>query len=99
MGGMKIRKYITYKVITALLFPPVLFAIQFKSAKELQYMPQTQEEYEHDLENNSMSSSESSSRNSSKHGSMIRLNEFGNNIERGNSNKNKYESTQKIVNY
>ena len=49
MGGMKIRKYVIYKIITALLFPPAIFAIQFKSAKELQYMPQTQEEHEQDL--------------------------------------------------
>ena len=33
MGGMKIRKHVTYKIIAALLFPPFLFAIQFKSAK------------------------------------------------------------------
>lgn len=50
MGGMKIRKFVTFKVITALLFPPAIFAIQFKSAKELQYMPQTQEEHEQDME-------------------------------------------------
>ena len=47
MGGMKIRKYVTYKVIAALLFPPALFLMQFKTAKELQYMPQTQEEHFH----------------------------------------------------
>ena len=50
MGGMKIRKYVTWKIITALLFPPAIFTIQFKSAKELQYMPQTQEEHEQELE-------------------------------------------------
>ena len=50
MGGMKIRKYVTWKIITALLFPPAIFAIQFKSAKELQYMPQTQEEHEQEME-------------------------------------------------
>jgi transient receptor potential cation channel subfamily M protein 3 len=60
MGGMKIRKYVTYKVITALLFPPALFAIQFKSAKELQYMPQTQEEHEQELDDISSISSASS---------------------------------------
>lgn len=53
MGGMKIRKHVTYKIITALLFPPAIFAIKFKSAKELQYMPQTQEEHEQDLEDQS----------------------------------------------
>jgi transient receptor potential cation channel subfamily M member 3 len=55
MGGMKIRKNITYKVITALLFPIAIFAIQFKSVKELQYMPQTQEEHEQDLESDTSS--------------------------------------------
>ncbi len=68
---MKIRKYVTYKVITALLFPPALFAIQFKSAKELQYMPQTQEEYEHDLENKEGTPSRSNS--------TMRLDDFNNN--------------------
>ena len=53
MGGMKIHKYVTYKIIAALLFPPCLFLIPFKTAKELQYMPQTQEEHEQELENNS----------------------------------------------
>ncbi|CAF0758756.1 unnamed protein product [Brachionus calyciflorus] len=64
MGGMKIRKYVTYKVIAALLFPPAIFAIQFKSAKELQYMPQTQEEHEQELEEletNSIDSSQDDS--------------------------------------
>jgi transient receptor potential cation channel subfamily M protein 3 len=56
MGGMKIRKYSTYKVIAALLLPPFIFAIQFKSAAELQYMPQTQEEYEQELENQDQAS-------------------------------------------
>lgn len=65
MGGMKIRKYITYKVIAALLFPPFIFFIQFKSASELQYMPQTQEEYEQELENqDSVSQIDFSERNS-----------------------------------
>jgi transient receptor potential cation channel subfamily M member 3 len=60
MGGMKIRKYATYKIIAALLFPPAIFAITFKSVKELQYMPQTQEEHEKDLlDNQSLYSSSS----------------------------------------
>jgi len=49
MGGMKIRKHVTYKVVFALLCPLAILAIQFKSAKELQLMPQTQEEHEQDL--------------------------------------------------
>lgn len=63
MGGMKIRKYVTYKVITALLFPPAIFAIQFKSAKELQYMPQTQEEHEQELESQLDSTNSSEAHN------------------------------------
>jgi len=51
MGGMKIRKHVILKVLAGLLFPPFIFMIQFKSAKELQYMPQTQEEHENELEN------------------------------------------------
>jgi transient receptor potential cation channel subfamily M protein 3 len=72
MGGMKIRKHITYKVITALLCPPAIFAIQFKSAEELQYMPQTQEEYEYELENQDSDddNSSSSSSISGNNGSM-----------------------------
>jgi transient receptor potential cation channel subfamily M member 3 len=57
MGGMKIRKYSTYKVIFALIFVPAIFAIQFKSAKELQYMPQTQEEHEQDQDDTDSQSS------------------------------------------
>lgn len=65
MGGMKIRKNVTFKVITALVFPPAIFAIEFKTAKELQYMPQTQEEHEQELEaqeSSSIISSESENR-------------------------------------
>jgi transient receptor potential cation channel subfamily M member 3 len=51
MGGMKIRKNIILKVVAGLLFFPAIFMIPFKSAKELQYMPQTQEEHENELEN------------------------------------------------
>ena len=66
MGGMKIRKHIILKVITALIFPPVIFTIQFKSAKELQYMPQTQEEHENELENKEDDSDSDSSSNNEK---------------------------------
>ena len=66
LGGMKIRKYVTYKVIAALLLPPALFAIQFKSAKELQYMPQTQEEHEQEMENQESDSYDSSNQHQDK---------------------------------
>ena len=49
MGGMKVRQ--NYKILAGLLFFPAIFMIHFKSAKELQYMPQTQEEHEHELGN------------------------------------------------
>ncbi len=43
------RKYITFKVISALFFPPAIFAIKFKTVSELKYMPQTEEEHENDM--------------------------------------------------
>jgi transient receptor potential cation channel subfamily M member 3 len=49
MGGMKVRQ--NYKILAGLLFFPAIFMIHFKSAKELQYMPQTQEEHENELGN------------------------------------------------
>lgn len=67
---MKIRKHVIPKIIIALLFPPALFAIQFKSVKELQYMPQTQEEHEQDLEDQE-SDSDSESEASDKGGERI----------------------------
>ena len=59
IGGMKLKKHVTFKVITALIFPPAIFTIEFKSAKELKFMPQTEEEYEQELENQLPSSSNS----------------------------------------
>jgi hypothetical protein len=59
MGGMKMRKYIVLKVISALLFPPAIFAIEFKTVNELKYMPQTEEEHENDM-NDSLTGSQSS---------------------------------------
>jgi hypothetical protein len=45
IGGMNVRKYLKWMVLLALFFPPALFLIDFKSSKELQLMPQTEEEY------------------------------------------------------
>jgi len=39
LDGLKIRKNLNLKVIIALMFSPAIFAIRFKSARELQYMP------------------------------------------------------------
>ena len=55
-------RYVTWKIITALLFPPAIFTVQFKSAKELQYMPQTQEEHEQELESQDVASYNGSER-------------------------------------
>ncbi|CAF0916482.1 unnamed protein product [Rotaria sordida] len=67
IGGMNVRKYLKWMVLIALVFPPALFFIDFKSSKELQLMPQTEEEYfqnEEDLidgDNNDDDSSDNSS--------------------------------------
>ena len=66
MGGMKLRKHVILKVITGLVFPPAILAIQFKTAKELQYMPQTQEEHENELENKEDDNASSSEKDNDK---------------------------------
>ena len=60
MGGMRVRKYVAFKIIFALIFPPAIFWIHFKSAKEIKYMPKTQEEHEQNQENQSRYNSFSS---------------------------------------
>lgn len=45
IGGMNVRKYLKWMVLLAVFLPPALFFIDFKSSKELQLMPQTEEEY------------------------------------------------------
>lgn len=92
MGGMKIRKHIIFKVITGLLFPPAIFAIQFKSAKELQYMPQTQEEHENELENKDDDDSTSSKQNDKSE--RISLNSLGKNRR---TNQDDFVSTLLII--
>ncbi len=42
---MNVRKYLKWMVLLALFFPPAILLIDFKSSKELQLMPQTEEEY------------------------------------------------------
>ncbi|CAF4212741.1 unnamed protein product [Rotaria sp. Silwood2] len=70
IGGMNVRKYLKWMVLLALFFPPALFFIDFKSSKELQLMPQTEEEYfqnEEDLidsDNNDYDSTDNSSEDS-----------------------------------
>uniref|UniRef100_A0A2C9JU91 TRPM SLOG domain-containing protein n=1 Tax=Biomphalaria glabrata TaxID=6526 RepID=A0A2C9JU91_BIOGL len=50
IGGLRMRKYSTIKVILGIIFPPFLFALDFKSKEELQLMPQTVEEHLDELE-------------------------------------------------
>ncbi|CAF0737337.1 unnamed protein product [Didymodactylos carnosus] len=45
MGGMSIRRYSFIYVIGAILFPPLVFRIEFKTPEELQQMPKTAEEH------------------------------------------------------
>ena len=60
MGGMRVRKYVAFKIVVALFCPPAIFWIQFKSAKEIKYMPKTQEEHEQYREDQSRYASFSS---------------------------------------
>uniref|UniRef100_A0A2C9JU93 TRPM SLOG domain-containing protein n=1 Tax=Biomphalaria glabrata TaxID=6526 RepID=A0A2C9JU93_BIOGL len=50
IGGLCMRKYSTIKVILGIIFPPFLFALDFKTKEELQLMPQTVEEHLDELE-------------------------------------------------
>ncbi|CAL1532413.1 unnamed protein product [Lymnaea stagnalis] len=53
IGGLRMRKNSTIKVLMGILFPPYLFALDFKSKEELQLMPQTMEEHLDELEDDS----------------------------------------------
>ncbi|XP_025077050.1 transient receptor potential cation channel subfamily M member 3-like isoform X4 [Pomacea canaliculata] len=50
IGGMRMRKNTSLKVILGILFPPYMLALDFKSREELQLMPQTMEEHLDELE-------------------------------------------------
>ncbi|XP_055889921.1 transient receptor potential cation channel subfamily M member 3-like isoform X5 [Biomphalaria glabrata] len=50
IGGLRMRKNTSLKVILGIIFPPYLFALDFKSKEELQLMPQTMEEHLDELE-------------------------------------------------
>ncbi|XP_052793004.1 transient receptor potential cation channel subfamily M member 3-like isoform X2 [Mya arenaria] len=45
MGGLRMRKNTSLKVILGILIPPYIIALEFKSKEELQLMPQTMEEH------------------------------------------------------
>ncbi|KAJ8028997.1 Transient receptor potential cation channel subfamily M member 3 [Holothuria leucospilota] len=49
MGGLQIRKYINLKVILALVIPPAILLLSFKSKEELLLMPQTFSEHIQDV--------------------------------------------------
>ncbi|KAH9513283.1 hypothetical protein Btru_034539 [Bulinus truncatus] len=53
IGGLQMRKDSTVKVILGIIFPPFLFALDFKSKEELQLMPQTMEKHFDELEDTS----------------------------------------------
>ncbi|XP_014671784.1 PREDICTED: transient receptor potential cation channel trpm-like [Priapulus caudatus] len=61
MGGLRMRKSTTLKVVLGLLMPPTILMLEFKTREELQLMPQTEEEHL-ELEEDS-TSSEASSQN------------------------------------
>ncbi|KAL3865684.1 hypothetical protein ACJMK2_043048, partial [Sinanodonta woodiana] len=50
MGGLRMRKSTSLKVIVGILIPPYILAMEFKSKEELQLMPQTMEEHLDELE-------------------------------------------------
>ncbi|XP_076465905.1 transient receptor potential cation channel subfamily M member 1-like [Babylonia areolata] len=50
IGGLRMRKNTSLKVMLGLFFPPYLLALEFKSREELQLMPQTMEEHLEELE-------------------------------------------------
>lgn len=67
IGGMNVRKYLKWMVLLGLICPPALYLIDFKSPKELQLMPQTEEEYfqnEEDLFDSGDDSDDSSNKSS-----------------------------------
>ncbi|XP_052279179.1 transient receptor potential cation channel subfamily M member 3-like isoform X3 [Dreissena polymorpha] len=45
MGGLRMRKNTSLKVLLGILLPPYILALEFKSKEELQLMPQTMEEH------------------------------------------------------
>ena len=45
MGGLRMRKNPGFKIILGLLLPPTIAQLEFKTKEELDLMPQTEEEY------------------------------------------------------
>lgn len=68
LGGLRTRRSTNLKVVLAILCPPLILRLEFKSKEELQLMPQTEEEHMIDLQDerdNNTSSDHSSSSSSS----------------------------------
>jgi transient receptor potential cation channel subfamily M protein 3 len=69
LGGLRTRRSTNLKIVLAILCPPLILRLEFKSKEELQLMPQTEEEHMIDLKDegrdNNTSSDHSSSNSSS----------------------------------
>lgn len=68
LGGLRTRRSTNLKIVLAILCPPLILRLEFKSKEELQLMPQTEEEHMIDLQDerdNNTSSDHSSSSSSS----------------------------------
>ena len=67
LGGLRTRRSTNLKIVLAILCPPLILKLEFKSKEELQLMPQTEEEHMIDLkdERDNNTSSDHSSSNSS----------------------------------
>jgi transient receptor potential cation channel subfamily M protein 3 len=49
LGGLRTRRSTNLKIVLAIICPPLILQLEFKSKKELQLMPQTEEEHMTDL--------------------------------------------------
>ncbi|KAI9554622.1 hypothetical protein GHT06_019895 [Daphnia sinensis] len=69
LGGLRTRRSTNLKIVLAIICPPLILRLEFKSKEELQLMPQTEEEHMIDLKDegrdNNTSSDHSSSNSSS----------------------------------
>ncbi|ELT97529.1 hypothetical protein CAPTEDRAFT_120255, partial [Capitella teleta] len=59
MGGLRMRKYTSLKVILGIFIMPTILFLEFKSKEELQLMPQTVEEHLEELEDSDSDSGSS----------------------------------------
>ncbi|KAI0984767.1 hypothetical protein GJ496_001038 [Pomphorhynchus laevis] len=73
MGGMYERKYLVWKVLAGIFFPPMLFLIEFKTTDELNQMPQTEEEHLQEMYTSESSSDSDSSTSDGECNDVIEL--------------------------